>query len=329
MVAILEQSSLRQAPTATLAELRSLVADASRNHNDITIQAGDIEVDADTGFIAISGKRELGLRQLALSQLGSKFGVPGAYLAKCPTDLRAENLNHWLRENRYRRLLLRCDGDSVRAVLSEKYAPVDHSRVLGWLGESFGEHATLRFELNEQQMLVQFVGNEGRTFGRGDDLTPGVCIRNSEVGLACVELNGLIYRRICLNGLILSGKQGNWRRRHIGDSSFGDQVREAIRNLQGAANESVSRFGGLQGIHVPDMPGLFERVVQKFELTKVQHEAIKAAFNVEAGDSLYAAINSVTRAGNGENLDIDSRRQLQEVGGRMLALAEAGSRWLN
>ncbi|GIK51490.1 MAG: hypothetical protein BroJett014_04630 [Planctomycetota bacterium] len=329
MVAALEQPSLRHAPTATLAELRGVVADISRNHNDIPVQAGDIEVDEETGLVAITGKRELGLRPLALSQLGSKFGVPGAYLAKCPTELRAENLNHWLRENRYRRLLLRCDGDSVRAVLSEKYAPVDHSRVLGWLSEAFGEHATLRFELTEEQLLVQFVGSEGRSFGPSDDLTPGISLRNSEVGLSCVELSGLIYRRICLNGLILAGQQGNWRRRHIGDNSFGDQVREAINNLRGAATASVNRFAGLRGIHVPDMSGLFERVAQKFELTKVQHDAIKAAFNIEPGESLFAGINAVTRAGNAESLDLDSRRQLQEVGGRMLALAEAGSRWLN
>lgn len=199
MVAVLEKSSLRSAPGTTLAELRSVVADVSRNHHDFAVQAGELEVDEDTGLLAIRGVRELGLKPLALSQLGSKFGVPGAYLAKCPTELRAENLNHWLRESRYRRLLLRCDGDSVRAVLSEKYAPVDHSRVLNWLSESFGEFATLRFEFTEEQMLVQFVGNEGRTFGRGDDLTPGICIRNSEVGLACVELSGLIYRRVCLN----------------------------------------------------------------------------------------------------------------------------------
>ncbi len=329
MVAVLEQPSLRSAPSTTLAELRSIVADVSRNHHDIAVQSGELEVEEDTGLLAIRGVRELGLKPLALSQLGSKFGVPGAYLAKCPTELRAENLNHWIRENGYRRLLLRCDGDSVRAVLSEKYAPVDHSRVLNWLSESFGEFSTLRFELSEEQMLVQFVGNEGRTFGRSDDLTPGISIRNSEVGLACVELSGLIYRRICLNGLILSGKQSNWRRRHIGDSRFGDQVREAIRNLQGAASDSMSRFAGLQGIKVDDMPGMFDRVVQKFELTKVQHEAINTAFNIEPGESLYAGVNAITRAGNAETLDLDSRRQLQEVGGRMLALAEAGSRWLN
>lgn len=329
MVAALEQSSLRHAPTTTLAELRGIVADASRHNFDMTVQAQDFEVSRHTGQLEIHSGPSLSMLPLALSQLGSKFGVPGSYLAKCPTELRAENINYWLRKESGRKLLLRCDGESVRAVLSDKYAPVDHSRVLNWLSESFGEFATLRYELNDEQLLVQFVANEGRTFGRGDDLTPGISIRNSEVGLACVELSGLIYRRICLNGLILSGKQGNWRRRHIGDSSFGDQVREAIRNLQGAASQSMGRFGGLQVVKVDDMPGLFNRVVQKFELTKAQHEAIKTAFDIEPGDTLYAGINAVTRAGNAEPLDLDSRRQLQEVGGRMLELAAAGSRWIN
>ncbi len=42
------------------------------------------------------------MQTLALNQFASKLGVPAQYLRKCPWDLRAENINHWLNENRTR-----------------------------------------------------------------------------------------------------------------------------------------------------------------------------------------------------------------------------------
>jgi len=322
-------NNLRAAPTTTVADLQDVLADRARGYHDLTVRAQQLRYDADTGMIEVQGHREFGLRPLALQQVAAKLGIPGSYLAKCDWDLRAENINHWLDQNRSRSFLLRCDGDEIRAVLSDRYAPVDHLPLAGWLADSFGPQARLRFELSEEQLHVQFVQGEGHNAGANDWLHPGVGVTNSEVGLARVQVSGLVFRTICLNGMILRGGQEEWQRRHIGNVNLASEVRQAIQRVQTVAATGTARFAGLQGIGVPNMTALFERISKHFELTQAEHETVLAAHSIEPGDNLYAGVNAVTRAGNSIDLNLDSRLKLQEIGGRILNAAESGARWLN
>lgn len=322
-------NNLRKAPTTTVAELQDVLADRARGHHDLTVRAGQLRYDPELGMIEVQGHREYGLRTLALNQIAAKLGVPAQYLRKCPWDLRAENINHWLNENRTRSFLLRCDGDQVRAVLSDRYAPVDHLPLAGWLADAFGPDARLRYEISEEVLHVQFVNGKGHDAGNRDWLHPGVGITNSEVGLARVEVSGLLFRTICLNGLILRGGDENWTRRHIGNPDLAGEVKLAISRVQDAAASGTNRFAGLQGIRVPNMTALFERIARHYESTKVEHEMVLAAHAIEPGDTLYAGINAVTRAGNSFELSLDSRLKLQDIGGRIIAAADSGARWLN
>jgi len=306
-----------------------LVASRRRSQHDFVSRADQLYVDDKSGCLVArqAGYREFHLRNLALNQLAARLGVPGQYLQKCPSELVAENINHWLAEQPDRQFLVRCDGDDARAVLSSRYSPVDHELLLSWVNESVGRDAQVRYELTEEQLVLQLVNR--REHGTVHDrLHTGVNIRNSEVGLSCVEVSGLVYRTICLNGLILSGRS-DYRRRHIGDTSLREEVRRAVMQTGEAARVGVSMFEGTQSVRVPDMDALFERVISRHDLTKRQGTAIREASGVEPGGTLYAAINAITRAGNDIRLDLEARRQLQGLGGSILEAAERGARWLN
>lgn len=330
MLATLESSGLRTSPAATLRDLADHIAADRRSHHDFVARADQLYVDDKTGCLVSrqSGYHEFRLRALATNQLANRLGVPGPYLQKCPPDLLAENVNHWLARQPDRQFLIRCDGDEVRAVLSSRYSPVDHEQIVQWIGDAVGRDAAVRYELNAEQLVVQLVSprEQGTVMDR---LHTGISIRNSEVGLSCVEVSGLIYRVICLNGLILNRGQSNYRRRHIGDTSLGDQVRQAVTQAANNASEGLGRFEGTRGVRVPDMQGLFDRVSERHGLSKRQATAVQEAFQVEPGESLYAAINAITRAGNDLRLDLQARRQLQELGGTILHAAESGARWLS
>lgn len=329
MQTILQNRSLRTAPSATLGELIEHVNEVRRDHHDLVTRADQLYVDDSSGCLVArqAGYREFKLKPLALSQIAARLGVPGQYLAKCPSELVAENINHWLAEQPDRPFLIRCDGDHVRAVLSARYSPVDHDLLLRWVSEAVGRDTRVRYELTEQQLVLQIIDRQDRGTST-DRLHSGVSIRNSEVGLSAVEVSGLVYRTICLNGLILSGQE-NYRRRHIGDTSLRDQVRRAIQQTTLNAQQGAARFEGTQGIRVPDMESLFERIGSRHSLTKRQGSAIREAFTIEPGETLYAAINAITRAGNSSTLDLEDRRQLQELGGNILAASVRGASWLN
>jgi hypothetical protein len=59
-------STSRAAPTATVAELQDDLADQARGHHDLTVPAGQLRYDSETGMIEVQGQREYGLRPLAL-----------------------------------------------------------------------------------------------------------------------------------------------------------------------------------------------------------------------------------------------------------------------
>ncbi|MCA8938581.1 MAG: DUF932 domain-containing protein, partial [Planctomycetes bacterium] len=235
----------------------------------------------------------------------------------------------WLRQDDNRELLLRCDGDQARAVLSPRYQRVDNIQLVEMLGESFGDDTPLRYELSESQLVIQFVdASDAESPSRGDLLHSGINIRNSEVGLSSIEVGGLVYRTICLNGLILNARGQSWRRRHIGKVDLAEDLRNAVANAQAQSREVRSTFASTTEIVVPQPLEAIERVVQHFQLTEAQSDAIKWGYNIEPGKRLYDIVNSVTRGAQNETLPLDARRQLQEVGGKMLTLAKAGHSWL-
>lgn len=323
-------SSLRARPTTTLSELSDVLADQARHRHDFKANTGDMHVSEEDGTLCVrsAGWKEFELRPTALSQLCTKIGVPQSYVSKCPTGLMAENLNYWLHNSQHRDVMLRCDGDSVRAMLSTRYQPIDHTDLARWLVTTNGPDTALRYELTDDELVVQIVDDRSETVGRGDTLHPGIGVRNSETGLSAVEITGLIYRTICLNGLILSGQQQQWRRRHIGNADLAGEVQLAVAQARESGQRGTRTFGSTQNIIVPEIGKLFEKVAERYALTDNQCQAIQWAFTMEPGESLFSAVNAVTRAAHHDDLNLNQRRHLQEVGGRMLAHAESGRSWL-
>lgn len=321
--------TLRETPTRRLDELQDLLSDVSRGHHDHIVDPKDLHVDERTGALTVKSiHKDYDFKPLALSQMATKLNIPSSYLQRCPSELRAANVNHWLERQRSD-LLVRCDGDQVRAILSHRYAIVNNLDMVAWMREALGPETSLRFEVTEGYMTMHVVQPKDFTARPGDRLNNGVAVRNSEVGLACVEVHGMIYRQICLNGLILAGQDQQWRKRHIGNGDLANRVKEAVNRLRDAAPKAIEGFTALHGIRVPDMPGLFKKVATRYSLTEAQLQAVSDAFVIEPGDTMYHAVNAITRAGNAEALPIEYRHNLQELGGRILENSTHGTAWLN
>ena len=71
-----------------------------------------------------------GLRPVAQRSISNRLGIPYPYLRRCPPDVQALNLNHWIKQEKNEQLLFRFDGQDVRAIFSLKYRPCDNFEVL-------------------------------------------------------------------------------------------------------------------------------------------------------------------------------------------------------
>ncbi|MCK6440328.1 MAG: hypothetical protein L6Q71_09030, partial [Planctomycetes bacterium] len=177
-------------------------------------------------------------------------------------------------------------------------------------------------------MALQVVGRHDLG-DENDPLNFGVGIVNSEVGAASLSFSSMVFRRICLNGMIFTTRETSYSRKHVGGVDLGAVVTEQMATRSVDGNNMVSVFIRLKAVVIEEPAKVFDKIGERYELTQDQREAITAAYGVEPGNHLYACINAVTRAGNSETLALESRLRLQEVGGRMLEAAGKGRRWLD
>ena len=74
------------------------VKEMSAHHYDETLPLADMRFHS-LNRMLISGK-EVQVLPSAQRLFANRLRVPHSYLVRCPGDLQAENLNHWLREEK-------------------------------------------------------------------------------------------------------------------------------------------------------------------------------------------------------------------------------------
>lgn len=320
---------LEARPEPELGELRDRLSSLAGDQRDVVVNTRELAMAPSDGALMVGGSERYSLREHAFGQIATKLQIPAHYLRRCEPDLRARNVNRWLREAD-RDVLLRLEGGEVRAVLSGSYRVINHLDIIGWLESRLSANTPVRYELTEGYLDLQVVGDHesGLPRARRDALHRGLHLRNSEVGLARVNISALVFRTICLNGLVMGTGRWTYQRRHVGKAEIADQVREAFDRAIDLSGQAATAFAGTRGIQVAEPEMALDRIATRYELAAEEHEATKRAYAVEPGNSLYDVINALTRAGNDTALGIDSRHKLQSLGGRLTDLSATG-RWID
>ena len=309
------------APMA-LGELEGLLVEREAGFRDLVVGAEEVRFEPQEGRMVVGGER-MGLQAQALDQVAARLRVPANYLRRCPPELVARNLNHWL-EREDGKVLVRVDGDEVRAVLSERYRPVSHVEVVREILRVCGEEVPVRWELDATRLALQVIQPKAER-----TLLGGISGENSETGHCTVSLSALIYRVICTNGLILAGGMSTVRRRHTHEATATlAEVRSTVEQAWPTVSAHADRFEAMRRIRALPIESVFERINTQNALSGAQVDAVREAYRVEPGSTLFDVINAYTRAGNSPTLPLAERTELQAVGGRILTAAEGGQRWI-
>jgi len=314
-------------PPVPLGDLHQHLERIRARQRDEIRPAADLLLDDVNGHLRTNGSSHI-LQPHARRLLAQKLRIPDSYLGRCPHHLAAANVNHFLREKGSRPLLIRYEGDQIRAILSDRYQAVDHPALTRALLEVVPESVPVRYELSPTLMVLQVLPPESQEASNGFDLFGGITVTNSETGFAVVGLKSMIYRVICLNGLVLGGGASVIRRRHTRDAE--ETLREFRHRAQEAwadSAETPDRLLAMKRIRIPQPGKALEMLQERHQLRPEARTAVTAAFEVERGNTMFDLINAFTRAGNSETLSLEDRAQLQETGGSILAGAEQG-RWL-
>ncbi len=286
--------------------------------------------------------------EICHQQIGDRVGIPARYynrmLSEAPALL-ARNVNHWFENAPEQRMIRTLDG-RARAFLSNRYRPLDNfdlaEVVLPQLVESGCEIASS--EITEQRFYIKATTARIQTeVAKGDPVQAGIVISNSEVGLGSLRVQGLIYRLVCLNGMI--APDASLRQKHIGkwndpgdgadafemfsdearladDRAFWLKVRDVVKGVltREVFEGLVIRMREARGEKIERDPvEVVEVTAKRFGLLDGERGSVLRHL-ISGGDlSKYGLMNAVTRASQDVE-DYDRATSLEALGGTILEL---------
>lgn len=300
---------------------------------------------------SMSGAQQFGTTRLFHRQVASALGIPAKYydiMQSQKPELLARNVNAWLsdRENSYMIRTMDYGGGRVaRALLSDRYRRIDNMEIASAVLPLFAgsdQYEVISSEVTENRMYLKILSRRlEMEVVPGDYVQAGVVISNSEVGLGSVNVQPLVYRLVCTNGMIVNDM--GERKNHVGRAAkavedsfhiYSDETMEAedkafllkLRDVTMAAIEE-GRFAQVVG-KLKESAGIpiTGKVTEVVELTGKTY-----GFNTDEQDSIlqyliaggdlsqYGLSNAITRASQDVE-SYDRATALEGIGWQVAAM---------
>lgn len=279
----------------------------------------------------------------ASRQVADWAKIPAAYYDRMPNDLRAVNVNHWLKNEPAKRMVRTLDGEA-RAFMSDRYRVLDNydlaQAVLPILMD-VPDMQIASTQLTDNRMYIKalFPRIEGEV-GLNDPVQSGVVISNSEIGQGALKVEPMVYRLVCLNGMISGYSQKKY---HLGRSNgaefeaseiFSDRTLEQDdkalwMKLQDTVRASVDQAGfdkiveemrrTKEMLITGDPVAAVEMTQKKFQLNDTERGGVLSHL-IQGGDlSAYGLLNAITRTSQDVE-DYDRATELERMGGQVIEL---------
>lgn len=275
----------------------------------------------------------LALREQAFDQLGARALFPGRYLRTLPTKLTIAAVNvHIARDTKP--ALLRVAGNEIRAIFSERYAPLDDDLVLEIVSDALraagmrGDVIVRAVSTGPSTVLRLTFPNESIAVKRGDVIESGLDIANSEIGFRSVSITPLTYRLVCTNGARAWSSDAAKRFRHIGDPvRLRDAVREAIPLALAEARGDLKRWKSSIALMIDDALEEIE-ALRSFGATSGDVQIARRVLAAELGTpyaademlrqkaSVFTVANAITASARDRSTE--ARLHVEQLGHRYL-----------
>ena len=280
-------------------------------------------------------------------QIGTHLSIPVKYYEKMREEnpeLLSVNVNSWFERSDSQRMLRVMDG-KARAFLSNRYLRLDHLQIAEAVLPIIGEIPDARFEscqITEDRMYIKVVNPRlQQEVVPGDIVQAGVIISNSEVGLGSVNIQPLVYRLVCSNGMVVNDAQT--RRNHVGrvneatenyqlysdktleadDKAFAmkiqDTVRAVVDEVRFTRVVNLMKDAKDARMNTADVPGVVKLVSRDFHITEEESSGVLQRL-IEGNDlTLYGLSNAVTRHSQDVE-DYDRATALEGIGYNILSM---------
>ncbi len=301
----------------TLEKVYDRVDRMSANCFDQNINVPEIKFDS-LDIIRISGESHI-VRPVAQRSISNRLGIPYNYLKKCPQDIQAENLNHWITREKNDQLFFRFDGEDIRAVFTPRYVPVDNFEVFERLDSmGFKPETKVQCSLDTEFMSLSIPDGPKSFDIDGDKFTPGVSISNSEVGLASLSISAFVLRLVCTNGLISKTQESN-SYRHISNRIL-EEFPSVLNQVSLELGNKRDQFKLSMDSPVDNAEGTMNSFNRQFQLSQNEKDAVSWGWAHDVGETMFHIIQAYTKGAQMDDLNAESSFKLQRTGGSILGM---------
>jgi len=342
----------------SLGELAAKIELQRASAVDLVATTGMLHMQSDASLLVPDSEEAGGvhtrasrdIQPIAHRQIGEHVGIPAKYYDRMKVeapDLLAANVNHWFHDEPEKRMVRIMDGN-VRAFLSDRYHRIDNWAVAEAVLPALAEFPGLVIrstQITERKMYIKAtLPALQREVKRGDVVEAGVSITNSEVGYGRYVVSPLIYKLVCLNGMIVN--DAKLARTHLGSRiDTGDELYAMLTDEALEADDKALMLKTRDVVKASLSATFFDTFVERLRETterKIEGdvtEAVKVLGErvgltegegssvlrhlIEGGDlSQYGLANAVTRTAQ----DIDSYDRyddLEIAGGKIIDLSPA------
>ena len=183
---------------------------------------------------------------------------------------------------------------------------------------NYGPETEVQCHLDPEFMSLSIPDGAKAFDINGDKFKPGISISNSEVGLASLSISAFVLRLICSNGLVAkSDVSASYR--HVSTKILSEfpQVLDKVSYELGAQR---SQFKLSMESPVDNPESTLASFNRQFGLNAPEKDAVEWAWPMEMGDSMFAVVNTYTRAAQRDELSAESSFRLSRVGGNILGM---------
>lgn len=317
----------------------------------------EVVEEAPNMVIDNGGDKAFPIGQVGHEQIGQHYSIPKPYYDRMLSDspsLLVRNVNHWIDRSDERRFVRVLDN-RMRAFLSDKFRPLDNILIANAAMPVLGEMANdstlglqiVAAQITERRLYIQCVTPKvTRDVKQGDPVQMGITIVNSEVGCGSVRVEPLIWRLVCLNGMV---RAHSLKRHHVGkrlgtddvldyqdfyasetieadNTAFLLKIRDTVKNAFDVLrfNEEVERLqlAAENKIETKKIESAVVNVTKKFPqyLSKGDTDGIMRHL-IEGGDlSQWGLANAITSLAH-DAKNQDQAYDYERVGGKVIDLS--------
>jgi len=295
------------------------------------VETRDMSMDERTGLVHIK-KKKYSLTDHSSGQVCRHFNIPKAFWKNIlDNEARAYLFNKFSYEINTA-YYLRCrkgqggNPDTMRAVLSDRFVPLDNRFILEQLKTFFDQNKSdiVNFDLNDWSMHFRFIMNDkvlDLSNGHPDVLNAGVHLSNSEVGLMSTNIDAMVFRQVCSNGAILKFEDKSFlKQAHQGypEENFAEAYKESIWDAVEYARIAYKNIKKSKDIVIKKDEDIDKRFIPLEKSKKYTDDFINSMRNdfKKSDRTLYDLFNVMTE--KSQELSWDKRINLEKIAGTLL-----------